>query len=203
MKLRDCDSCMVYGTDNRPLSRARVELAGNGAIRLFFNNFKLYSARLRTFVDFYDIQQGLVRCFCEILIQKNTYASRMEEPWMADCQILEIYDVYQRQQDLRVKTRFSIDCRTTDNEFFVGSVRNLSAGGLYIITGQAMKEGDIFFFSHRFDDVQCYLKAQVLRIKLVGSGFGYGCKFLGLSGNEEAAVRKYVFAKQIEKSRQG
>ena len=34
MKLRDCESCLVYGTDNKPLSRARVETGGDEVIRL-------------------------------------------------------------------------------------------------------------------------------------------------------------------------
>ena len=202
MKLRDCDSCLVYGTDNRPLARARVAVTPNGGVQLFFGNFKLYSARFKTFVDFYDTQQGLIRCYCELVVQRNTYPNKVVEPWMADCELIEVYDVFQRQQDLRVKTHIGADCRMEDGQFFVATIRNTSAGGLYMVTSQVLKVGDVFSFRYRFDGELCQLKAKTLRVSPGGGGgFGYGCKFVGLSKDAEAAVRKFVFAKQREKSR--
>ena len=93
MKLRDCEGCLVYGTDNKPLSRARVESDKDETIRLYFSNYKLRSVRFQTFVDFYDMQQGLIRCYCELVIRKNVYENRVNEPWMADCEVLEISGV--------------------------------------------------------------------------------------------------------------
>ena len=61
MKLRDCNSCLVYGTDNRPLANARVEMKKEGGIMLFFQTQKLRSVRVKTVVDFYDQVQGVVR----------------------------------------------------------------------------------------------------------------------------------------------
>ena len=80
MKLRDCEGCLVYGTDNKPLSRARVESDKDETIRLYFSNYKLRSVRFQTFVDFYDMQQGLIRCYCELVIRKNVYENRVNEP---------------------------------------------------------------------------------------------------------------------------
>ena len=34
------------------------------SILLFFSNYKLRSVRFKTVVDFYDNQQGLIRCYC-------------------------------------------------------------------------------------------------------------------------------------------
>ena len=68
MRLRDCDNCLVYGTDNRPLSRARVENRNEEEIRLFFRNPKLRSVRFRTMIDFYDRSQGVIRSRCELVI---------------------------------------------------------------------------------------------------------------------------------------
>ena len=41
IKMKSCESCLVYGTDNRPLSRARVEISPDDTIRMFFSNYKL------------------------------------------------------------------------------------------------------------------------------------------------------------------
>lgn len=71
MKLTDCDSCLVYGTDKKPLSRARVEEVKENVLRLFFLSPRLRNARLKTIVDFYDRQHGRVRCLCEVILKKN------------------------------------------------------------------------------------------------------------------------------------
>ena len=63
MTLRDCESCLVYGTDNRPLAKARVELTERNQILLYFRYEKLRSIRIKTYIDFYDGQYGVVRFF--------------------------------------------------------------------------------------------------------------------------------------------
>ena len=52
MTLRDCESCLVYGTDNRPLAKARVELTERNQILLYFRYEKLRSIRIKTYIDF-------------------------------------------------------------------------------------------------------------------------------------------------------
>lgn len=203
MKLRDCEGCLVYGTDNKPLSRARVESDKNETIRLYFSNYKLRSVRFRTFVDFYDMQQGLIRCYCELVIRKNVYENRVNEPWMADCEVLEINDVFQRQKDLRVRVHISTEFTLTSGQFFIGTIKNISAGGIFLVTSQAIKVGERFSFTHRFDERELsQVEGKILRVKRANSGgFGYGCQFVNLSSETEATIRKYVFAKQMEKQK--
>lgn len=202
MRLRDCESCLVYGTDNKPLSKARVETGSDDSIRLYFSNYKLRSVRFRTFVDFYDMQQGLIRCFCEVLIRRNVHESALTEPWMADCSVIEINDVYQRQKDLRVRVHIPMEFSTETGEFFAGTIKNISAGGLFLVTSQAIKTGVCFSFHYRFEKELCRVNAKILRAKgAVGGGIGYGCQFLNLSPETEANIRRFVFAKQREKQR--
>ena len=203
MKLRDCEGCLVYGTDNKPLSRARVESDKDESIRLYFSNYKLRSVRFQTFVDFYDMQQGLIRCYCELVIRKNVYENRVNEPWMADCEVLEISDVFQRQKDLRVRVHISTEFSLVGGAFFTGTIRNISAGGLFVVTSQAIKVGERFFFTHRFDGKEpTRVEAKILRVKRAATGgFGYGCQFINLPTETEATIRKYVFAKQMEKQK--
>lgn len=200
MRLRDCEGCMVYGTDNKPLSKARVDLGNEDTIRLFFSNYKLRSVRFRTYVDFYDMQQGLIRCFCELVIRKNVHETRLTEPWMADCEVLEIDNIYQRQKDLRVRVHIPMEFSTDNGEFFSGTIKNISAGGLFLVTSQAIKTGERFSFTYRFDKEPCRVRAKILRAKgAMNGGIGYGCQFQGLAAETEASIRRFVFAKQMEK----
>ncbi len=61
MRLKDCESCLVYGSDRKPLSRARVVELKENVLQLYFRISKLKAVRLKTIVDFYDGQQGLIR----------------------------------------------------------------------------------------------------------------------------------------------
>lgn len=202
MKLRDCESCLVYGTDNKPMSRARVETRNDGEIRLYFSNYKLRSVRFRTYVDFYDMQQGLIRCFCEVVIRRNVQDNRLLEPWTADCEVLEVSDVFQRQMDLRVRVHISTEFTLANGEFFVGTIRNISAGGIFLVTSQAIRTGEYFSFTYRFEKELCELKAKILRARgITSGGFGYGCKFVDLQPETEATIRKFVFAKQMERQK--
>jgi len=198
MKFRDCETCLVYGTDNKPLSRARVENDEKGRVILFFNNYKLRNIRFKTYVDFYDMQQGLMRSWCELVIHKNTRKD-MAEPWMADVKVLKVEDVFQRQKDLRVRVNISTSFSTDRGEYFSGTIKNISAGGIFLVTSKALQPDTKFSFSYRFDGESCKVTAKVLRARgVTAGGFGYGCQFVRLLPETEARIRKFVFAKQME-----
>ena len=119
MKLKDCDSCLVYGTDNKPLSKARVEMDNIRGIRIFFQTPKLRSVRIKTIVDFYDRSNGVVRSRCELVVQRNDAPNKRIEPWMAVCDIIEIYEVYQRQKDLRIDVNLNVEFKTEKGWYFL------------------------------------------------------------------------------------
>lgn len=201
MKFRDCETCLVYGTDNKPLSRARVKTDEKDKVTLYFNNPKLRSVRFKTRVDFYDTQQGIMRALCELVIRKNTNKD-MAEPWMADVSVLKVENVFQRQKDLRVRVNINISITTDKNQILSASVRNISAGGLFLVTSKAIDPGTKFTFNYNFGGILCKVNGMVLASRGVTTGgFGYGCKFVNLLPETEAAIRKYVFAKQTENQR--
>ena len=203
MKLKDCERCLVYGTDNRPLSRARVEVSNEGDILLFFATTKLRSVRFKTTVDLYDGAQGVVRCRCEVTIQRNDGPSKVNEPWMAVCEVLKVQDVFQRQKDLRVPVEIRTEFFKEDGMSFFGTIQNISAGGIFLVTSLPMKVGTKFRFNHVFEGELCEVKAKVLRGKGASGGdFGYGCQFYGLSNEAETAIRKFVFQRQLNRQKQ-
>ena len=199
MKLRDCESCLVYGSDKKPLSRARVFEVSENVLRLFFTTPKLRSARLKTIVDFYDGQHGLVRCLCDMALKKNPAAMQTGEPWMADCTLVKVYEAFQRQKDVRVKVQIALDFRADDNRMITGTVQNISAGGLYFVTTQKLVQGQYITFVYKFKSEPHRVTAKVLRVQeLRGGGFGYGCQFLELTPGQEADIRNFVYVRQIQ-----
>ena len=107
MRLKDCESCLVYGSDRKPLSRARVTEVKENVLQLYFRSPKLKAVRLKTIVDFYDAQQGLIRTLCDMTLKKNPKVYEAGEPWMADCTLVKVYESFQRQKDIRVKVQIA------------------------------------------------------------------------------------------------
>lgn len=199
MRFKLCDTCLVYGSDRKPLSRARVEEVNDKLIRLYFTSSKLRNARLKTLVDFYDGQQGLMRCLCEVVLKQNPQVTRFTEPWMADCVVLKVYETLQRQKDLRVKVHIGTEFRIDSGVLFPGVIQNISAGGLYFATGQRLNLKQEFVFQHAFRTEVSKVRARVLRIhNLTQNGFGYGCQFINLTPGLEADIRNFVYNRQIE-----
>lgn len=199
MRLKDCESCLVYGSDRKPLSRARVVEIRENMLQLFFLSPKLRSARLKTIVDFYDGQQGLIRSLCDMTLKKNPKAYETGEPWMADCVLMKVYESFQRQKDVRVKVQLAAEFMLPDGKYFSGTVKNISAGGLYLMTARELGSGQTFSFTYSFKTEPFQIIARVLRVQELYGGYGYGCKFENLSPGEEAEVRNFVYQTQIQR----
>ena len=189
MVLKDCEQCLVYGTDNRPLAKARAEVMDDDRVLLYFKYTKLRSIRVRAFVDFYDRTLGVVRCYCDLIIQNNTQVNRLTEPWMAKCTIIKVQDTFQRQKDLRVEVAMKAEFNSLTTGYFSGTIQNISAGGIFLLT-----------FHPRLGEGMVSLEAKVVRIgALVKGEYSYGCQFVGISLDSEASVRKFVYMKQKER----
>ena len=200
MRLRDCERCLVYGTDNRPLSRARVEIDNEMGIRLFFRNPKLRSVRFRTTIDFYDRSQGVVRCRCELVIQRNSYPNRMKEPWMADCEILDIEEIFQRQKDLRVKLEKELEFTSTVHGHFMGTIHNISVGGIMLYTEMPLTVDEEIEFRYCFLKREYEVKAVILREQeMIKKRHVYGCQFIDLTKSAERDIRQFVFKQQLKR----
>ena len=199
MRLKDCESCLVYGSDRKPLSRARVVERKENVFQLFFTTPKLRNARLKVIVDFYDGQKGLIRTLCDLTLKKNPGFLETGEPWMADGTVIKVYDEFQRQKDVRVKVQIASEFMLEDGSYVAGTIRNISAGGIYFVTSRELRQGERFAFAYRFKTDVCRVSARILRIQDLQGGYGYGCQFLGLSQNAEADIRSFVYLKQIQR----
>lgn len=88
-------------------------------------------------VDFYDNMLGMVRTMCNVVIKRNpNYPSRMDEQWMGDCTIRTVQEIVQRQKDVRVNVSIEIPFSSEKRADFYGTVTNISAGGIFMITSE-------------------------------------------------------------------
>ncbi|MCH1948808.1 PilZ domain-containing protein [Enterocloster sp. OA13] len=199
MVLKDCSRCMVYNQKGQRLSEARV-VHVKDSVSLFFSDYKFQDSRFQARVDFFDDQCGLIVTKCEVIIRRNPAYMETGEPWTADCRILDVKNVVQRQRDIRAKVYLEVEFELGNGRHFYGTIRNLSAGGLYITTVQSLKKGEVISFPYCFRTLERRFHVCILWVKRVEGGrYGYGCRFIKLTDGAEAAIRSFVYKKLLEK----
>lgn len=199
MILKDCSRCLIYTPKGQRFSEARV-VHTKKSVSLFFSDYKMQDARFRSRVDFFDIMAGLIVTECEIVIRRNPAFLDTGEPWTADCQILDVKKIVQRQRDIRARVCLEIAFRKKNDMQFYGTVQNISAGGMYFTTIQHLYKGETISFSYSFRTLERPFKAVVLWGKKAENGrFGYGCKLVGLTDGAESAIRSFVYKKLLER----
>jgi hypothetical protein len=146
-------------------------------------------------VDFYDNMLGMVRTMCNVVIKRNpNYPSRMDEQWMGDCTIRTVQEIVQRQKDVRVNVSIEIPFSSEKRADFYGTVTNISAGGIFMITSEELEPGEVLSFRYMFHtmDRRYYVKT-VWRRPTEDGHIGYGFQFINLPSGGEADIRGYVF----------
>lgn len=199
MVLKDCSRCMVYTPEGKRLSEAAV-IHTKDYIFLYFEGMNMRDARVYTTVDFYDDRVGLVRAICELLVHRNPSFPEAPYLWMADCTIKEVKGTLQRQQDIRARVNIDVGFESENHGSFYGKIKNISAGGLYLVTKQPLDRNEKISFQYTFRAAKRTFLARTIRGRRVGNeDYGYGCRFIDLSENAEAVIREYVFKVLKEK----
>ncbi len=70
---------------------------------------------------------------------------------------------------------------------------------MYVITAHKLDMEQKFSFIYTFKHEKRIVDVKVVRIKEMGGGYGYGCRFIGLSPDTEADIRSFVYMNQIQK----
>lgn len=197
MILKNCSSCVIYGSGEDVAIRSRVHFI-EGKITLHFDDndgLETHADRIR--VDFFDSQVGYIKTFCELEIRENTDPYILEH-WAADCKILEILEVLQRQEDLRVRTNKEATFISDTHGSFHGIIQNISGGGLYMTTSTKLEINEHFKFEFIFSKKQQEIEGKVLRETIIRENhYGYGCQFVRLPKSTEREIRQYVYRKQL------
>lgn len=198
MVLNDCTICSVYGPNGDIIARVRVKCSGE-RITLHFQEHDELSSSDRIRIDFFDGQIGYIKTYCEIYVRKNTDPFILE-PWIADCEILEVVEIVQRQKDLRVKMERDITFTSYKRGSFTGKIQNISVGGLYFITKERLESGEHFEFHYCFIKKEHLVKAVILREQELRNGrYGYGCQFEELPKGVERDIRQFVYKQQLRR----
>lgn len=155
---------------------------------------------LRPYPDrFFDGQIGYIKTYCEIYVRKN-FDPLVLEPWLADCDILEVVEIVQRQKDLRAKMEREITFTSYKRGEFTGVIQNISVGGLYFVTKEKLEIDEHFEFHYCFTKKELLVKAVVLREQsLRNNRYGYGCQFEELPKSTERDIRQFVYKQQLRR----
>ena len=199
MILKSCNTCIIYGSDSDVVVRARVRTVDDKITLHFDDNNELGTKTDRLQVDFCDSQVGYIKTFCELEIRKNEDPYVLE-PWTADCKILEMIQVLQRQKELRVRMVKEVNFISLKHGRFSGVIQNISVGGLYFVTRTKLNNEEEFEFRYTFIKKEYEVRAVVLREQDLHNGrYGYGCQFLRLPKSAERDIRQYVYRQQLSK----
>ncbi|MEY8282916.1 PilZ domain-containing protein [Lachnospiraceae bacterium 50-23] len=195
MVLSNCTVCSVCGSDSSTQKRIRVQCVGDRII-LYLKRENELSGSEKVRIDFYDEQIGCIKADCELIIRKNNDLSD-QEPWIADCEILEVVEIAQSRRNLRAKVANEITLTSFRQGDFEGDIQNISVDGLYFITKTRLECDDTIEFCYTFVEREYRLKAIVLREENFRDGrYGYGCQITEFPQEAKRDVQLYIFKRQ-------
>lgn len=199
MILKNCNACIINGAEPDVRVKARVNCIDEKIILYFDDKNVLGMKTDRLEVDFCDSQIGFVKTYCELEIRKNTDPYVLE-PWTADCQILEMVEIIQRQKDLRVRLVKEVTFISPVHGHFTGIIQNISVGGIYLTTGTRLAVDDEITFEYYFSKNPHEIRAKVLRETFIRDNhYGYGCQFIDVPNGVEREIRQFVYRQQLNK----
>lgn len=202
MILKDCSRGKVYAPGENRYWPCRVDYSETQTI-LYLKNYEGSGQQFGTRVDFYDDVIGVVVTDSEVRIRINPNYPEEPERWIGECRIRNIDTIVQRHLDVRVNVELGVQFQTEDGDNFVGCIRNISAGGIYVVTDAALPLGMRISFAYAFRHLERPYVVEVLWGQGEKEGrFGYGCRFLDLTSGAESAVRNYVFSRLREQARE-
>ncbi len=210
MKLQFCNKAQIYSVDHKFICNADVlgDVGETATLRLreLVDEFLTTEVSVR----FLDDLKGMVYCTCYITRYEELFDDHLDMVvGMAECEVVSQDNVVQRRQDVKVPTRIETTADFLDGDNKLKSadilILDISAGGFFCASLQEWKEGQIFS-ANVLDDPSPF-DCQILRVQkrdLYDDSFtngelpfGYGCKFINLSGSKEAELRKYVYHEEL------
>ncbi len=199
MVLVDCHKCHIFVDSGKTKIEGRVAHKKD-VVKIYFKTLNLRDARIRTKGIFYDDYQGILVATCELVIRRNFSSNSDKEPWMADCTILDMKRAEQNLRNaVRIKTDFELEFASSHHGNFFATVKDLSVGGMQIVTRQLLHRNERLSFSYGFGGQPRQFDAIVVRGWAQQDGkYAYGCRFVNLSDKAEAAVGAYLFRRQQE-----
>ena len=125
------------------------------------------------------------------------------------CDIRETLEQLQRRLDVKVPTSVPVmlHAERRPGDLYIplkgwpATVKNISAGGVYVSTDLSLSAGREIEFEFRETGEKLDLMARILRVEDLTERpnqplYGYGCKFVCLSARAENQLRNFVFREE-------
>lgn len=203
LTLTKCSKANVLDQATNRMLKAHVSLDPSGGILITTPITASLSTGGLVPVSFLDGTLGVVRCLCR-LSSPSTSPDRKFSIYR--CQIREELSREQRREDLKIPLNILVTV-TLSSSGATGSatIRDLSAGGVYLATGLVAQPGEELSFSFRQKNLSLSLTARILRVEAAMDATGrlvrgYGCRFIQLSPFQESQLRSYVFQEDKRQS---
>lgn len=147
-------------------------------------------------IRFLDSTLGVVTCLCKLTSPLLTPDKKF---MVYRCQVLEQLSQEQRREDIKIPLSAKVQVNHPfSGKSASGVLRDISASGVYLITGLAVQKGEILTFTLQLEGISIPLTAEVLRAELwpQKEGYGYGCRFVRLLPQYETQLRAYIFQEE-------
>ncbi len=218
MFLTECKRASLYTVEDIFLCDAAVSHIEEDSVILTVtrSNEDLSTLSLNeAHVTFFDSARGLVTYSCELSGFKMSKRVTSKKYYFTRCTAIEQLSVEQRRNDIKVPVKFSVIMSAPNRRDLSGDIHatiwNISAGGIFFTSHEALETGDtVSFHFSNLDLPSITLQAEILRIqkhrelrRIIGSQaddkelLGYGCRFVHLPGGAESQIRNYVFRQDL------
>ena len=153
-------------------------------------------------IRFLDPALGVVTCRCKLTAPLLTQDKRF---LVYRCQVIKRLSQEQRREDVKIPLNVKVMASHQEaGNSAPGFLRNISASGVYIGTSLPAQKGEHLSFTFPTPEGPVPLTAEILRVESQPSlgGFGYGCRFVHLSSQNESKLRAYIFQEERRLYRQ-
>lgn len=193
----------IFNMEHKHLCDVAVEVRSENITLVFPENIREGSWE-DVYVVFYDDIKGLLTYKCKLTDYK-----RRSSQLTAKCILGEEQGAVQRRNDLKIRQIIPISIQATNKAGekinVEATIQDISAGGIFFVSDFLFEEGEHFSFLFRRAATPMRLECEVLRRQpYEGKGnfsrdhmMGYGCKFVNLPENREAAIRSYIFREDL------
>ncbi len=193
----------IYNMEHEHICDVAVEVRSEDITLVFPETIREGSWE-DVYVVFYDEIKGLLTYKCKLMDYK-----RRSSQLTAKCILGEEQGAVQRRNDLKIRQIIPISIQATNKAGekinVEATIQDISAGGIFFISDFLFEEGERFSFLFRRTTTPMRLECEVLRRQpYEGKGnfsrdhlMGYGCKFVNLPENREAAIRSYIFREDL------
>ena len=190
-----CKKAELPDTKGGAPIRATVGNAPTGGLLLTLPRDVELPLRTPIEVTFYDPLLGVVRCRCSLFAPIPAGEMRSYR-----CEVLEQLSQTQRREDLKISLSAKVEV-SYNGGHWPATIYNISASGVLLVSDLVAKSGEQLTFDFPKISPPISLVAEVLRVELRPARYGrvtygYGCRFLNLTPQQESQLRSYIFQEE-------